>query len=232
MSDAPGLAMEPVITRPESERAIFVVRVYQHLALAVAAFIVFEVLLFYTGIARRLDDYFFVDGGPWLLMLGGIMVVSWLATNAAHDYLNPSRQYLGLFGMAGAEALIFAPFLSFVFRTDGSGSVWTAAVITAVGFAALTGVGWYTRADLSWIRPVVIWGFTCALLLIVFALLFGWNLGVWFSVGMIALAGLSILYTTQRIVRTYPTEAYVGAALQLFVSLMTLFWYVLSIVRR
>jgi FtsH-binding integral membrane protein len=61
------------------------------------------------------------------------------------------------------------------------------------------------------------------------ALLFGCDLGVSFSVGMIGLAGGSILYQTQTIMRRHPAEAYVGASVQLFVSVMLLFWYVLRL---
>jgi FtsH-binding integral membrane protein len=159
------------------------------------------------------------------------MVVSWLATSAAHDILNPSRQYAGLFGLAAAEAVIFAPFLHYFFEVEGDGAttVLAAAVITGIGFAGLSAVALVTRADLSWLRPILLWTGVCALVLIVGALLFGLELGVWFSVAIIALAGGSILYQTQTIMRRYPAEAYVGAAVQLFASVMLLFWYVLRL---
>ena len=51
-----------------------------------------------------------------------------------------------------------------------------------------------------------------AIILIVAALLFGANLGTWFSVAMVALMGASILYNTQRIMQSYPAHAYVGAS--------------------
>ena len=160
------------------------------------------------------------------------MIVNWLATNAAHDILNPSRQYLGLFGLAFAEALLFAPFLYYFFEVqpDGATSVGAAALITAIGFAGLSAVAFVTRKDLSFLRPLVLWGLVWALVLIVAAVLFGLELGIWFSVAMIALAGASILYQTQTIIRRYPTEAYVGASVQLFASVMLLFWYVLRLV--
>jgi len=158
------------------------------------------------------------------------MVVSWLATSAANDILNPSRQYAGLFGLAAAEALIFAPFLHYFFEVrNDSGSVAAAAVITAFGFAGLTAVALTTRRDLSFIRPLILWGGVSALVLILAAVVFGLELGVWFSVAMIALAGGSILYQTQNILRRYPSEAYVGASVQLFASVMMLFWYVLRL---
>jgi uncharacterized protein len=49
---------------------------------------------------------------------------------------------------------------------------------------------------------------------------------------MITLAGVSILYQTQTIMRRYPSEAYVGASVQLFASVMLLFWYVLRLVSQ
>src|SRR5690606_39842855 len=132
---------------------------------------------------------------PILLVLGGFMIVNWLAANAAHDLLNPSRQYGGLFALAAAQALIFAPFLHLFFEVldDGATTVVAAGAVTALGFAGLTAVAFTTRRDLSFLRPLVLWGFVSALVLIVSAVLFGWEPGVWFSVAMITLAGGSIL---------------------------------------
>ena len=75
-------------------------------------------------------------------------------------------------------------------------------------------------------------GFFVALGLIVAGTLFGFNLGLWFSVGMILLASGSILYQTSNMVHKYNEDQYVGAALGLFASLMLLFWYILSILSR
>ena len=60
-------------------------------------------------------------------------------------------------------------------------------------------------------------------------LLFGFELGTWFSVAMVGLAGAAILYDTSNILRNYPEDRYVGAALQLFASVALMFWYVLRI---
>jgi hypothetical protein len=233
MATAPP-SYTPVAALDEATRSEFLSRVYQHLLAAVVAFVAFEALLINLGIAREIYELISGSGGRWLIVLGGFMVVNWLATNAAHDILNPSRQYAGLFGMAAGEALIFAPFLHYVFEVEGGGTttVLAAAVITAIGFAGLSAVALVTRADLSFLRPILLWTGVCALVLIVGALLFGFELGVWFSVAMIALAGGSILYQTQTIMRRYPAEAYVGAAVQLFASVMLLFWYVLRLLSR
>jgi uncharacterized protein len=224
----------PVASLDVSARSEFLIRVYQHLVAAIVAFVAVEALLIETGAAKAMYDWLDGNGYMWLAVLGGFMVGSWIATNAAHDILQPSRQYAGLFGLAGLYAVLFAPFLHYIFevRTDGTATVTAAALITAMGFGGLTAVGLTTRADLSFLRPLVLWGFVGALLLIVSAVLFGFELGVWFSVGMIFLAGVSILYQTQTIMRRYPSEAYVGAAVQLFASVMILFWYVLRLLTQ
>lgn len=223
---------QPVAAFDETTRGQFVVKVYQHLLAALVLFVAFEALLFNLGVAKVMFEFFLNTGGAsWLLLLGGFMVVSWFASMAAHDIRNPSRQYLGLFAIAAAEAAIFAPMLYFVFNyhEGGTATVGAAAVITGMGFLGLTAVAMTTRHDLSFIRPILMWGGISALVLIVAAVLFGWELGVWFSVGMIALAGGAILYQTQKIIREYPTDAHVGAAVQLFASVMLLFWYVIQL---
>ena len=226
---APSFSI-PVARRDEATRADFVIKVYQHLMLALLAFVALEALFLRLGVAEAIYDMISSSSGSWLLILGGFMLVSWLATSAAHDVLNPQKQYAGLFALAAAEALIFAPFLHYFFSVrDDGGTVWAAAAITGAGFAGLSAVGYTTRKDLSFLRPMLMWGFICALVLIGAAFLFGLDLGVWFSVAMIGLAGASILYQTQTIMKQYPPEAYVGGAVQLFASVMMLFWYVLRL---
>jgi uncharacterized protein len=223
----------PVAHLDESTRTAFIVRVYQHLGLALAAFIAFEVALFQLGVAERMYDFFASSGGgTWLLLLGGVAIINWFAAQAAYDIADPGRQYLGLFGVAGGQALIFAPFLYRVLALEGSAPVVNAVWITGIGFAGLTAVAYVTRKDLSFLRPLVMWGFMAALVAIVAAVLFGAQLGTWFSLAMIGLAGGAILYQTQGILRTYPETAHVGAAVSLFGSLMTMFWYVLRLVSR
>lgn len=234
-SYGPMSYQQPVATLDDTARGAFIVKVYQHLLAAIILFVMGEALLINLGAAEAMYDFFIASGGAsWLLLMGGFMVISWLATNASHDILNPSRQYLGLFLMAGAQSLIFAPILFYMFNhvEGGTATVGAAGVITGFGFAGLTAVAMTTRRDLSFIRPMIMWGFVCALVLIVAAVLFGLELGVWFSLAMIALAGGAILYQTQTIMRQYPTDAYVGAAVQLFASVMLMFWYVIRLLSQ
>ena len=96
-------------------------------------------------------------------------------------------------------------------------------------FIGLTGVALTSKRDFSFLRSVLIIGGFISLGLIIAGMLFGFNLGLWFSVGMVFLAGASILYQTNQLKNVYTTEQYVGASLQLFSSVMLLFWYVLRI---
>ncbi len=96
----------PVATLDADTRAAFMVRVYQHLVAALIAFIAFETLLFATGAARVIYDLVAGSSGAWLLVLGGFMVVNWMATAASHDLANPGRQYGGLFAIIRCTVLI------------------------------------------------------------------------------------------------------------------------------
>jgi FtsH-binding integral membrane protein len=69
----------------------------------------------------------------------------------------------------------------------------------------------------------------CAIVLLAASLIFGFHLGTFFSVGMVAFAGAAILYDTSNVIHHFPEDRYVGAALELFASVALMFWYVLRI---
>jgi FtsH-binding integral membrane protein len=96
----------------------------------------------------------------------------------------------------------------------------------------LSAVAFTTRKDFSFLGALLRWIGFGVLLLIVASLIFGFNLGTWFSVGMIVFAGGAILYDTSNIIHQYPEDRHVAASLQLFASVMLLFWYVLRLFLR
>ena len=104
-----------------------------------------------------------------------------------------------------------------------------AGIITLSMFGGLTALVFMSGYDFSFMRTGIIIGGFISLGLIVGGAIFGFNLGLWFSVGMVVLASASILYQTSQIKDTYTTDQYVGAALQIFASVMLLFWYILRI---
>ena len=109
------------------------------------------------------------------------------------------------------------------------GAIASAAMVTMAGFAGLTAVAWISRKDFSFLGSVLRWAGMMALVLIVASILFGFQLGTLFSVGMVAFAGAAILYDTSNILRHYPVDRHAGAALALFASVALLFWYVLRL---
>lgn len=206
-------------------RAKFIVRTYNHLFGAIALFALLEIGMFTTGIAESIAMPMLRH---WWLVIGGLMVVGWLASRTAHTATTMPAQYLALAGYVFAEAIMFAPML-YIAERVAPGALQSASLVTFLGFAGLTAIAFVTKKDFSFLRTFLMWGGVVALLLIVASLIFSFNLGTIFSVGMVGFAGAAILYDTSNVLREYPTDRYVGAALQLFASVALLFWYVLQL---
>ncbi len=217
----------PVSALGVDSRATFIVRTYQHLLGAIIAFAAIEVFLFSSGIAEPMALAMLSVG--WLWILGGFIVASWLASRAAHTSTSLTTQYAALGGFIVAEAIIFVPMLWMANEYAGDGVIQSAAVVTLLGFGGLTAVAFMTRKDFSFLGALLRWGFIVALVLIVAGAIFGFQLGTFFSVAMIALAGGAILYDTSNVLHHFPEDRYVGAALELFASVALLFWYVLRL---
>lgn len=207
-------------------RATFVMRTYSHLLGAILVFTAIEAFLFMTGAAEAIARVLL--SGSWLLVLGAFMIVGWLASRTAHNTASKPAQYAALGGFVLAQAIIFVPLL-FIAQLYAPGAIQSAAVVTLLGFTGLTAVVFYTRKDFSFLGSVLRWGFIVAIVLIVAGVLFGFELGTFFSVAMIALAGGAILYDTSNVLHHYPEDRYVAASLELFASVALMFWYVLRL---
>ncbi len=216
----------PVAGLSVGARATFINRTYQHLLGAIVGFAAVEVLLFTSGLAEPIARTML--GGSWLLVLGAFMIVSWFASRVALSSQSLAKQYAALAGFVVAEAIIFVPML-YIANSMAEGVIESAAVVTLLGFAGLTAVAFITRKDFSFLGGLLRWGFIVALVLIVAGVLFGFDLGTFFSVAMIGLAGGAILYDTSNVLHHFPEDRYVGAALQLFASVALMFWYVLRL---
>jgi uncharacterized protein len=219
----------PIAQQAENVRSAFMSRVYMTLMLGIAAFIGIEYLLFATGAAEAITAM--VVGTSWLLILGGFMVVTWLATRMSSAATTPAKAWAGYLLLVGANALLFATPL-YIAATRVDGAITTAAWISILAFAGLSGIAITTGKDFSFLRSILMWGGVLALCLIVGSVLFGFQLGTWFAVAMIGIAGAAILYDTQKIYQSFPPGREVVAAMQLFSSLALLFWYVLQLVMR
>lgn len=211
----------------DSERALFFRKTYTHVALAILLFIVLESVLLKVVPAEFIAS---MMGGQyvWLFILG----LFWLGSSLSNKLVfhpNRDRQYLGLGIFIILEAIIFLPMITIAIMYSGTEMITQAALITLFMFSGLTAVVFMTKTDFSFLRTALTIGGFVALGAIVAGAIFGFNLGLWFSVGMVVLASGSILYQTSQIKDQFDTEQYVGASLQLFSSIMLLFWYVLRI---
>ncbi|MEE8583950.1 MAG: Bax inhibitor-1 family protein, partial [Acidobacteriota bacterium] len=140
---------------------------------AILGFACVEVYLFKSGLADPLARAML--GTNWLLVLGGFMVVSWLASRTAMAAQSPVAQYGALAGFVLAEAIIFVPLL-YMAQYYAEGVIQSAATVTLIGFAGLTLVAFTTRKDFSFLGGLLRWGFMVALVLIVAGVLFGFEL--------------------------------------------------------
>jgi uncharacterized protein len=227
MNNAHSLQQPVAVGEMDAQsRGRFVSRTYGHLFGAVSAFTLIEIFLFKSGLAEPMARSML--GVSWLFVIGGFVVVSWLASRTAHMATSKVAQYGALSAFVVAEAIIFVPLL-YLANRFAPGSIMNAAAVTFVGFAILTAIVFVTGKDFSFLRGVLIWGGVVALALIVAGAIFGFQLGNLFSIAMIGFAGACILYDTSNVLHHYSEDRYVAAALELFASVALMLWYVLRL---
>lgn len=212
------------------ERIAFYKKTYAHVAGGVLVFVLFEYLLLQSD---TIVDFMLsmTEGYKWLLMLGGFMLATNYAEGMALRSSDKNMQYLAYGIYIFFEALIFVPmiYLAAYYMESGPEILNQAAIVTLALFTGLSAAVLFTKTDFSFLKTGLTIGFFIAIGLIIAGTIFGFNLGLWFSVGMCLLAGGSILYQTSNLVSKYGVEDYIPAALGLFASLMLLFWYILRI---
>ena len=211
-------------------RGSFIRKTYTHLAGAILAFIGLEYIVLGLPVTRALTAKILDSQFGWLMVMGGFIIVSMIATRFARNTRSMPMQYFGLALYVLAEVAIFAPLLLIAqAMTDSNDLIIRAAMMTGLLFAGLTATVFMTGKDFSFLRGIIVMGGFIALGLIVIGILFGFSLGLWFSVAMVALAAAAILYDTSNILLHYDEEQYVVASLSLFASVAMLFWYILRI---
>ncbi|CAA0150655.1 Probable transmembrane hypothetical protein [Tenacibaculum maritimum] len=213
----------------DAERVAFYKKTYTHVAGGVLLFVIFEYLLLQsTAIVEFALSM--TQGFKWLLLLGGFMLVTNYAESTMLKTQDKSKQYAAYGVYILAEAFIFIPLIYIAMLYTGSADLLQqAAIVTLALFAGISSIVFITKKDFSFLKSALTVGFFIAIGLIIAGTLFGFSLGLWFSVGMCILAGGSILYQTSNLVNKYSTNDYIPAALGLFASLMLLFWYVLQL---
>ncbi len=224
-----------VATQGADVRMTFIRKTYAHLTGAIFLFAALEYLFLgplYESVALPALNLL---GGNWAIVLIAFMGVSWIADKWANSSTSRNMQYLGLGLYVVAEAVIFIPLLLIASNASfnmggGPNVIPTAAIATLAIFGVLTAIVFTTKKDFSFLRKGLMLGGFVAMGLIFASIFFKFELGMIFTVAMIAFAAMYILYHTSQIMAHYHPQQYVAASLALFSSVALLFWYVIRLV--
>lgn len=212
-------------------RAAFIRRTYAHLAGAVLAFVGL-LYLFLQSEAIQVGVMRVLLASPysWLIVMAAFIVFGNLAQYWASSQTSPGLQYLGLSVYVVLEAIIFIPILivATYFAKDPN-IIPTAGILTLAVFGGLTAVVFITKKDFSFLGSLLTICSFIALGTIIAAVIMGFSLGMFFCVAMITLMAGYILYDTSNVLHHYHEGQHVAAALALFASIATLFWFIIRL---
>jgi FtsH-binding integral membrane protein len=249
-----------VATLGVSDRVTFLRKTYAHLGGALLAFAVFTgaLLRFAPDVSWGFSRLALGGRGSWLVVLLLFMGVGYVAERLARSETSRNLQYVGLGLEVAAWTFLLQPMLWLVMWKFGDAAtqatitaamyghtvnignavmsglagqvILESVVITLAIFLGLTLTVFITKKDFTFMRGFLAICTFAALGVILASLLFGFHLGAIFSGLMILLMAGYILFQTSLIMSYFPPSGYVAAALMLFSTVATLFWYVLRFV--
>ena len=222
-----------VATVGVNERVAFLKRTYAHLGVAILAFVAVSWAFQQTSFAARFTYWAWGPGSGlnWLLVVGLFMAAGFITDRLARSETSPAVQYLGLALGVLSFGIVITPllFVAVKFYPQDPHLIQKAALFTLLIFAGLTGTVFLTRKDFSFLRGILTIASFAAIGIIVASILFGFQLGTIFCVAMIVLMAGYILYQTSMLMAYFHPAQHVAAALMLFSTIATLFFYVLRL---
>jgi FtsH-binding integral membrane protein len=224
-----------VATLGVSDRVAFLRKTYALLGIALLGFaaIAGGMMRFMPETSLRFSRWAFTGRWNWFLVIIMFMVVGYVAQRLARSETSRGIQYAGLTLAVVAEGIILQPLLWYLLLRFGGSAAFSilmqSIVITMAIFVGLTATVFVTKKDFSFLRGMLVVGIFAALGVILASMAFGFSLGAVFCGLMIALMSGYILYYTSIILKEFPPTAHVSAALLLFSTIATLFWYVLQL---
>ena len=110
--------------------------------------------------------------------------------------------------------------------------VLNAGVVTLAVFLALTVFTMVSKADFSWMHAGLTCGLSAMIFWALFAWIFGFQTGFWYSLcGVVLFCGF-IVYDTWRITTVYGYDDFLLAAIDLYLDIINLFLYILDLMLR
>jgi FtsH-binding integral membrane protein len=235
-----------VATLGVSDRVAFLRRTYGLLGVALVAFaaVTAGMLRFAPETSLRFSAWALGGRLNWFIVIALFIGVGYIAERLARSETSRGIQLLGLGVFVVAESLLLQPILWVLFFKFGdrallesgvllggkAGSILMQAVVVTLSiFIGLTLTVFLTKKDFSFLRGALTIASFAALGVVLASLLFGFSLGALFCGAMILLMAGYILFQTSLVMSHFPPTAYVAAALMLFSTIATLFWYVLQL---
>ncbi len=232
---AADAAPAPQIRELNSSR--FITLTYINLTCAVALFAVLETLFFKLGDGDVVADYLCSLDAPnfKLYMLGfygayiaGIFIANFIQSCSQIRAV----KYFSLALHVVLDAAFFVPILAIIQKYWGAAIIYQAIGLTAALFATLSASVFITRKDFSFMRAGLLFAGTALLGLILLHMLFGLNLGAWFTGATIGLLCMYLLYETSKLIYRENDEDDIDSAIELFATFSTLFIYILDCLVR
>jgi hypothetical protein len=234
-----------VATLGVSDRVAFLRRTYGLLGVSLVAFaaITAGLMRFAPETSLKFSAWALNGRFNWFIVIALFIGVGYIAERLAHSQTSHAVQLLGLTVAVVAQSVLLQPILWVLFYKFGdpamleSGVLMSgragailmqAVVITLAIFIGLTVTVFVTKKDFSFLRGALTIGAFAALGVIGASMLFGFSLGAVFCGAMILLMAGYILFQTSLVMSYFPPSGYVAAALMLFSTIATLFWYVLQ----
>jgi FtsH-binding integral membrane protein len=241
-----------VATLGVSDRVAFLRKTYLLLGVSLIAFAAFTggMINFMTATSFKFSEWALTGRWTWMMVIILFMVVGWVAQKLAMSESSRNLQYAGLALAVIAEAVLLQPMIWILMIRFGNANqifaggatavtpvlshqaasiLGQAVVITLAIFVGLTLTVFLTKKDFSFMRGALAIASFAVLGVIFASILFGFHLGAIFSGLVILLMAGYILYQTSLVMKAFPPTAYVAAALMLFSTIATLFWYVLRL---
>ena len=221
-----------VATVGVDERVAFLRRVYGTLGLAILGYVATAYIFinFFAKQAFQFTRWAFAGQFNWIMLMVAFMAIGYGAEKLARSESSSRTQYVGLALGVIIQALIVTPLLFIAaFYVKDPYVIHKAGVLTILIFAGLTGTVFITRKDFTFMRGALMVGAFASLGLIVSSWLFGFQLGTLFVGAMVVMMAGFVLYQTSLVMKSFGPTQHVSAALMLFGTLATMFFYVLQL---
>lgn len=211
-----------------SERLAFLRRVYAHVFGAIALMVGIEFVLFQTGLAFTL---FRLMGQAWWMVILGFLAITWVSERMAFSGASAAVQYTGLGLFVVVQSVLAAPIIS-IAALKNPDLIGQAAFLTLMITGGLTLIVVLSKADFSFLRNLLFLAGLAMFVISIASAIWGFELGILFSGGLVVLMCGYILYETSLIMHHLPTTAHVAGALMIFGSVSVLFRQILMILLR